>query len=332
MCFYLKWTDDGQPEMPKYIAQWTNLEDLDKSKIKWKRTVKWKEIGEIILATDFSPDKEYLIVKENIYNNENYLKSHLQKCIRRSNVSKSIKTAMHFYDRQVHDFLRRLCIIAVEDALPLDGYSTLVWLMAANSKEYKISDSHLGWLLGYVHDLAKCPYYEQIDHDLAQKKGKTLRNLRLYQHKQDGRNLTYSIMFRQAYGGMRTDKKMCLNSAMLWSMRFGTDSRFLQLLKREQIFVTPPTAELRKNEWFCAAIDFHCYPGICNYLWERHDEYDEDLLKQVIWHCSSCITNKKNIATDMGQRCWDNVQYREIWKVIRKDFNNITKFMIQKNA
>lgn len=332
MCFYLKWTDEGQSHMPKYVAQWTNLEDLDKTKIKWKTTIKWKEIGDITLATDFLPDREYLNINENMYKNDKYLKSHLQKSIRRSNVSKSIKTAVHFYDINNQDMLRRLCIIAIEDALPIDGFSTLVWLMAANSKDYKISDSHLGWILGYVHDLAKCNYYEQIDHGLAQNKNISMKNLRLYQLDQTGRNLCYSIMFREVYGGMKNDRNMCLSAAMLWYMRFNTKSRFLKLLSREQNFITPPTVQLNKNEWFNAAIDFHCYPGICNYLWERHDQYDVELLKQVIWHCSSCITNKKNIASDMGQRCWDNQKYREIWKIIRKDFNSITKFMILQNS
>jgi len=332
MCFYLKWTDDGCKDRKKYVAQWTNIDSIDSKLIKWKCRVNFKDIGEITLATDYVTKDPFVLLKENPYNNTSYLKSHLQKSIRRGNVNKSLKTALHFYDNNANDFLRRLCIIAIEDALPLEGFSTIVWFMSAYSKNYNISESHMGWILGYVHDLAKCQYYEQMDKKLAQKKNKNIRNLRLYQLPQDGKDLCYSIMFRQGYGGMRSDKAMCLNATMLWSMRYSTNSRFLQLLDRKHIFMTPPTTDLLKNEWFSAAIDFHCYTGIIDYLWERNDEFDQEQIKNAIWHCSSCITNKKNIATDIGQRDWSNEKHIAVWNVIKKDFMGISKFMILKNS
>lgn len=330
MCFYLKWTDGGQPNMPKYIAQWTNIDELDRSKIAWKVQVTWKDIGEITLAADYvtgsdERDQAYLNKgSEATYSNKSYLKSHLQKSIRRSCIGKALKTTVHFLDIDPSDFLRRLCIIAIEDALPLDGYSTLVWLMVACSKEYSLSNSHVGWILGYVHDLAKCGYYEQIE----KKEAIPLRSLRLFKQEQAGRNLCYSIMLRHAYGGMRGDKEMCHASTALWQSRFNTKSRFLELLAREQIFITYPTTALQKGEWILAAIDFHCYPGICDKLWEKHDTYTTEQIKEAIWHCSSCVTNKRNIATDEGQRQWDNVTYRKVWLEIRKDFNSIARFMI----
>jgi hypothetical protein len=334
MCFYLKWTESGPVDIPKYIAQWTNLDQLDRTCVKWKANVKWKEIGEITLATDYIPgsdplDPSYLVGKgadeTPSYSNVSYIKSHLQKCIRRSCVGKALKTAIQFLHLEPIDFLRRLCIIAIEDALPLDGFSTLVWLMAASSKEYCLTSSHVGWLLGYVHDLAKCPYYEQIDHTMADT---TIRSLRLFRHGPNGRNLCYSIMLRHSYGGMKGDKAMCHSNTVLWHMRFNTKSRFLDLLNRQQTFITFPTTALTKGEWLPAAIDFHCYTNICNHLWEKHDTYTVDQIRDAIWHCSSCLTNKKNIAQDLGQRQWDNKDYQKVWHDIKRDFNGIARYII----
>lgn len=333
MCFYLKWTDQGQPNMPKYVAQWTNIDELDRHKITWKTTVNWKEIGDIMLATDLAPgsderDPAYLNKgSEATYSNKSYLKSHLQKAVRRSCIGKALKTAVHFLDIDPVDFLRRLCIIAIEDALPLDGYSTLVWMMAASSKEYSLTNSHVGWLLGYVHDLAKCGYYEQFGKETIT----PLKSLKLFKQEQAGRNLCYSIMLRHNYGGMRGDKEMCHAATVMWQNRFSTKSRFLTLLERSPIFITFPTAPLHKGEWILAAIDFHCYPGICDKLWEKHDIYTTEQIKQAIWHCSSCVTNKRNIAADEGQRQWDNSSHRKVWLDIRKDFNSIARFMISVN-
>lgn len=331
-CFYLKWTTDGPSDCPRYVASWVCFDDLDKSKIVWKESIKWKELGDdIILATDYQSAPYHSLVK-NSYSNTAYLKSHLQKCIRRNNTSKALKTVYHLYNLDPSELLRRLCIIAIEDALPLQGFSTLVWLMAAHSKGFSLSVSHLGWILGYTYDLAQCKYYEQIDHSLVVKKGIKFSNLKLFKLNQDGRNLCYSIMLRQSFGGMRGDKNMCISAAFLWSVRYNTKSRFLSLLDRKQIFVSMPSNDLWKSEWLLAAIDFHCYPGILNYIWERHDKYDEDKIKSAIWHCSSSVTTKKNIAVDLKQRDWNNLEHLTIWKDIRKTFLSIGKFMVDKNA
>jgi hypothetical protein len=144
-CFYLSWTDSGPT--PKYKATWCNYRDIDRSKNKFATTIKWKDMNmDLVLATDYV-DEPYSVNMTNIYRSREYLKSHLQKVIRRSNPYKALLTAWHFLDLDLHDFLRRLCIIAVEDALPLDGYANLVWFMAAVYKGYKPGNSQIGWIL-----------------------------------------------------------------------------------------------------------------------------------------------------------------------------------------
>lgn len=326
-CFFLKWTSDGPTDADQYTATWCDYRTLDKSKCKFTSTIKWKDLSmDLVLATDYVGEP-YSVNMENTFTNKEYLKSHLQKVIRRSNSYKAIMTAWHFLDLDLHDFLRRLCIIAVEDALPLKGYSCIVWLMAAVSKGYKPSDSQIGWLLGYVYDLALCKHYEQIAHT----PNLSIKSIKMRTLKREAKDLVYSIVLRKSYGGMKGDKDMCLMSAQLWSARYQTNSLFLPLLERRTKFITPPEIEMRKSDWFIGAIDFHCCPNIITAMWEKHDEFTEEEIKRAIWNCSSSVTDKENIASDLGQR---NPTGRNlvVWKVIRKDFLSYARFMLQCNS
>lgn len=324
-CLYLSWTDEGPT--PKYLATWCTYRDIDRTKNKFAATVSWKDLTmDLVIATDYVGEP-YNVNMENIYHNREYLKSHLQKVIRRSNPYKALLTAWHFLDLDLHDFLRRLCIIAVEDCLPLKGYSTIVWFMAAVSKGYKPSNGQIAWILGYVYDLALCKYYEQIVHE----PDLNIRNIKMRSLEPEGKNLVYSIVLRKSYGGMRGDKDMCLMAAKLWSARHSTKSRFLALLDRKHIFISPPSIVLHKSEWVIGAIDFHCCANIVVSMWEKHDEFTEQEIKAAIWHCSSSITDKINIAEDLGQRT-PTGRHLEVWRVIRKDFLSYAKFMLDRNG
>ena len=323
-CLYLSWTAEGPT--PRYRATFCNYRELDRSKNKFSATIKWKELNmDLVVATDYVGEP-YSCDMENIYRSQDYLKSHLQKVIRRSNPYKALLTAWHYMDLDLPDLLRRLCIIAVEDSLPLDGYSTIVWFMAAVSKDYKLSGSQVAWLMGYIYDLSMCKHYEQFPTAPPDIKGIKVRSLQ-----GQGRDLVYSILLRRAYGGMKGDKEMCLSAAKLWSARFHTGYLHLSRLARKDIFISPPTVTMRKMEWVVGAIDFHCCPNIIHLMWEKHDEFTEEDIKGAIWHCSSSVTDKTNIGEDLGQRK-PLGRHLAVWKVIRKDFLSYARFMLERNA
>jgi hypothetical protein len=329
-CLYLNWPPSATE------AVWLTVNEVVTNDIKWQTTVQWKELGsDILIATNcpsFTSNSAAAagesLSEEDTYRNVAYLKSHLQKCIRRSNSYKAIKTAVHFYQLDSMELLRRLAIIAVEDCLPINGFSTIVWMTAACSAGYNLSEEHLCWILGYIHDLCQCKYYEQY----PPMTGGDLKSLRLRTLPAPGRNLCYSILFRQAYGGMKGDKSMLFSAATLWATRFRVQSEFIHLLDRPLIFISPPTDVLHRHEWLGSAIDFHCYPGILLNLVEKHDEFTPEDVKEAIWHCSSSLTNKANIAEDLKQRDKDLERHNKVWKVIKRDFLSLAKFMISKNA
>ena len=329
-CFYLSWLPDGPT--PRYTATWCQYRDMDRSKNKFAVYVKWRDLpgnNDIMIATDYlSTPYDVNMAGDNPYKNKEYLKSHLQKSIRRSNASRAIKTAWHFLDLDLQEFLRRLAIIAVEDCLPLDGYSTIVWFVVAISKGYRPSNEQICWILGYVHDLAVCNKYEQIAHT----PNITVASMRLKSLSQEGKNLVYSIILRKSYGGMDSDKAMCMNAALLWFGRFSTSSKHLELLRRPNIFMTPPTGSFLKAEWYVVAIDFHCCPNIIDSMWEKHDQFLPQDIRSAIWHCSSSVTDKVNISSDLRQRLSTEPKYLNIWKTIRKDFMSYARFMLDRNG
>jgi hypothetical protein len=343
-CFFMEW--------PELRANWITYNATIKNKTKWQQTVKWKEMNtDILLATDFAPRSqsqpsclsvglnsnvidEEGNVTSNAPSNKEYLKSHLQKCIRRGYVTLALKTMAHYLELDTVGCLRRLSVIAVEDALPLDGYNILVWMMAAVSKGYLLHDEHHCWLFAYVRDLCICKYYEQIPHKQIEKSNtgwqKYIKSLSLDQLSVDMNDLIRSILLRHGFGGMRGDADMLTTVAHIWAVRARTRATFLDLLRRKNYFITPPLSGLHPNEWCLAAIDFHCYPALPARIWEKHDHLVEDDIKNAIWHCSSCITDKTNIATDLGQRQWTNDQWKTIWKEISRDVRGLAQFMIKR--
>lgn len=325
-CFYLEWNAEDGPS-----ARWVS--QPEKSRIAFGTTVKWKDLRyDVYICSDTKngPEDKYQIHTENPYQNVSYLKSHLQKSIRRSNSYKALKTALHFLDLNLTDFLRRLAIIALEDALPLEGFNILIWFLAAVSAGYSMSDAQICWCLGYVYDLSTCTHYEQTVHNESALP--SVKDMRLFTLPPDGRDLVYSILLRQSYGGMKSDTAMCRMAAYNWANRYHTKSRFLELLKRKAKYITQPSVELSRGEWLLSAIDFHCCPNIVSAMWEKHDQYTEEEIRSAIWHCSSSVTDKKLLTEDLSQRDINNTKLQEIWRCIRKDFHGYGRFMLEKQG
>lgn len=316
-CFYL----DG------YKARWIQLKDLPRETLAFSTAVSWKAMRmEVCIASNVSSATEpYSITLENPCGNKEYLKSHLQKSVRRSNVYRTVKTAYHHIDANLQDFLRRLSIIAVEDALPLDGFSTLVWLMAANSKGYQLSQEQLHWCLGYAADLARCKFMELRKHEKDSQPD--IKSMRLKRLPPAGGDLVYSILFRQAYGGMEGDSMMLQHAAGMWAARYHTDSKHIASLNRRVNFITAPAEALQKEEWYLAAIDFHPCPQILAAMTEKHEEYSEADVKKAIWYCSSAITDKTDLC---GQEKGKPEGSEVVWNKIRKDFSYYARRMLER--
>lgn len=316
--FYLNWSTK--------TAEWRTINNTP-PKCKFSEEVKWKDLKDIKInictnhIPEYSQSQGYTFT-DNPYSNVSYLKSHLQKCVRRSDVYRAIKTANHLMDLDINSFLRRLCIIAIEDSLPLQGFSVIVWFTAAVSKGYKMSDTQRAWCLGYVKAITECSHYDPPSHDETF----NITKNKLYRLSTGHSDLIYSLQFRKSYGGMHGDKTMLNNASKKWVNRTDT----LDILKSKIQFVTPPEDVLHLNEWNVAAIDFHCCHKIIHSLEDKYEEYGEDDFKKAIWYFSSSVTNKIPITKQESDT--DTVKYEKIWHDIRKNFNSLAKFYLKINC
>jgi hypothetical protein len=165
--WFVKKDGEGEKVEPLFSIFFLDGESM---KATWERqmpkkhtysvTVKWSSLSEDVTivtnigSTDSDKFEHFVFPSETIYNNVPYLKSHLQKCIRRSNPNLALKTAMHLARLDLQELLRRLAIIVVEDAILIPEFSTLVWLTAAVSKGFCLDKKRVYWLFGLVYKLA----------------------------------------------------------------------------------------------------------------------------------------------------------------------------------
>jgi len=321
--FYLDWN--------KKKAEWRTIQNSpDQKKLKFTSTVRWKELKNLninICTNYLESDADFTALEfENQYSNVSYLKSHLQKSIRRSDVWRTLKTAYHMMLLDLQSFLRRLGIIAIEDSVPVDGFNMLVWFTAAVSKGYKLSSTQKCWCLGYAMKLAESKLYDPIASITANEFDITKN--KLYRLSQEHADLIYSLQFRKAYGGMGGDKLMLNIASNKWIDRFNTGIDVSYLLVVVP-FVLPPIEMLDQNEWILAAIDYHCCPSIVNNILMAYDDLTEDIVRKAIWHYSSSVTNKQ--CCDGTPFVADNKteELHKVWIRIRKKFLNMAAYMLK---
>ena len=125
--FYLDWIN-----YDNYNIYWTDIKPL---KFNFEKKVKLRQYKEeIIFIGNIEYNKECcsLILNKKSFTSSNisFLKSHLQKCIRRGLIYKSIVTAYLLMENNITEFLRRLPIIILEDVHIIQDLDIIVWFMA----------------------------------------------------------------------------------------------------------------------------------------------------------------------------------------------------------
>ena len=189
-----------------------------------------------------------------------YLSSHLQKCIRRMDDVKSIKTAKNFIELDYTGFIRRIPLIMLEDVSLHESFPILIWLMISNTKGFKLKIPIFKWLLGVVYHLSKCSektFYKKLkgEIDMDNKDDIILNTLR----------------FRKCYGGMEGDMEM---------IEFYTQNLENINVNNDKIFIIKDTIEgLQNGEWLIEANDFHCNKYILDYIKARFPKYEKEYIK-----------------------------------------------------
>lgn len=217
----------------RWICQESEVPRL--SEVKWSETVilhtseeETKQgINKILLVLETSIPSEQpfhlpVYVQKHSKLSVPVLKSVLQKSIRRRRPMPSVRIAMELVDKAFSELLRRLPIIILEDAFLHNDFPFLVWLMAAESKNYVPPKKLIDKVLQIVFEVASCPWKDDC-HE-SQGKGDMLHNPKetaSFRDDPDQCNLMlHSMSMRKKYGGMTCDKIMIDNFIALWTERY----------------------------------------------------------------------------------------------------------------
>ncbi len=329
--FYLQWYD----KKPKVQAHFLN----EKPKLcNFKKTFIWKDSNiEITLCGHFEHLRDidtndpityshlYKLDKEKKYKNVGYLKSLLQKAIRRKNPSVAVKCAFHYMTLDIQDFLRRLPIIMIEDTCVHEVFPTLVWFMIASTMpDFKFDRVIYEYLMGIVSVLSNIPIYHNISIKSMDEKN-DIKKILYAANKKDSmvQSLIYSLLLRKAYGGMKCDMNMLENYANYWNQPDSNTSNYL-LKNAVRPIMLASINTLQLNEWIIEAIDFHCAPQIIRYIKEEYPEFNEEYIQQLIWNYSS-KTNVR-IKEDIKKE-----YKREDWEKIKNYVKRVQYYLLEEN-
>ena len=199
-------------------------------------------------------DKVFLILKNRIdsdifksndtkWNNKNFLKSHLQKCVRRGKKKLAIKSAVELIKLDKNDFIRRLPIIMIEDSDIFSFFPTLIWFMIAISKGYNLTNRDVKYILGCVRAITKCK--SKFEYSSLKEPTVFETNNNIYNN---------CILLRINYGGMKGDINMLKKST-------GVINNY-NILKKKVKFIKINDTNLTLSDTLPMGMDFHVSSNI----------------------------------------------------------------------
>jgi hypothetical protein len=299
--FYLDWTN--KRPISNFIGHIPDNIDFTTSiKIRGHEHT----INDTIVCGSIRPDYNYKASCIH-YTKKSFLQSHLQKNIRKMNLN-SVKTAKHIIDLDPNILLRRLPIIMFEDVIPHDSINTIIWLMIAVSKGYKLKNYMVEWLLGVVYWLTICKKHDIYDNTYP----KIFTDINRTSYKD--KTFLKSCVIRLSYGGMKCD--MCM---IKYFIDYYNNENIL--LNQDKVkFIKLDIARLEHNEWDITANDFHCDHKLLININKQYPMFDIDYIRHLIWTYSS----RKNLRIIENDRI--DEEYKD-WKIIKKFTRYLQKNM-----
>lgn len=362
--FYLEWAGNKPKGQATFQSEKPKRMNF-KSTFHWNTVQKGFEVtlcGYFDYLLDVDPSDStpiYKLEKEKKYKNGGFLKSLLQKAIRRGDINLSVQSAYHLMHLDFDDFIRRLPIIMIEDTAAHTCFSTLIWFMVAASScaaSFKFDRSTYEYILGSVLVICNIPVYHNLPSTKSAKSASTeagdsepvliqplsKKLVRYNALKEPYKSLCYALQLRRAYGGMACDMEMLDKYAEEWAQistitsdMSGSDSKnrsgsshdkWLQKTPVRSIHIASLPAMMLKD-WDVAAIDFHCAPQLIDHVVAEFPEYDGkgEYVKKLIWHYSSKIN--KRIT---GSAAAIPKEYKiEDWNKIKKYVGRVQAYLLE---
>ena len=337
--FYIDWNwDRSYPVSPAILLK--ESIDISKNYYTFQKYISWRDFKSKLFICGNFP-KEQLLAPYKFYGNprirnKSFLKSHLQKCIRRSKDVEAVKTAFDLMHLDFLMFIRRIIIIMIEDVFLHKSLSTLCWMMVAyGENEWKPSKNHIEWLLGVVSMLGLANKKHEVPRIQLIAIEDYKERLDKYYNKSKKRfTILWCLLLRKNYGGMKCDMNMLNGAFQEWNTIFidfkknENNKELLNLFNLKIRAVSVALNSLHLNQYCLEAVDFHCYPEIINQLYYsldddiiKENDLSEDKIKDLIWEFSSSYTNKDIVN---GKKEEKNIDDFKIWNIIKFDFYKIS--------
>ncbi|KAG2374951.1 hypothetical protein C9374_010325 [Naegleria lovaniensis] len=261
-----------------------------------------------------------------------FLKSALQKTVRLGKAESSVRiAAVMIYKFSFLEFLRRIHIIIVEDAILHPMTSLVAWMMTfysgknfSNEESIVIPKLFVDACLQMVYDISNVKFREnlnQIEEFINEDEVNSLfQNSNLPMTSIES-TLLRSLFIRSCFGGMTGDITLLNSQAYLWQLRFSkrvelASSMNAQTLKFEQLKIPPIFQSLlsqqafdSSSEWFKYLCALYYHPDCNHKLCEKtqrdsfiqtfcnkpyHSElfFGDLLVSSVDYHCFPSLIEK----------------------------------------
>lgn len=237
------------------------------------------------------------------------LLSNFQKTMRLRDMEQCLATALQLLGQDPANFLRRLAVVLLEDAmLQPHLYAQVVWLMVAVGKGYTLSTEDVQ----LVVDAVATGLEAEERYDLAEEAMEDEDELVWFRGDADDtlKSAFVAMKLRAGAGGMKFDTDFLERLAL----RLRVDRLPLQEEVSSIDVAEIPEFSVERH-MVAAAIDFHCNPGILESA-KVQSGLKPATIKEAIWWHRSSINVRSGPASLMAVEAGQRFRTAQHWGLI----------------
>jgi hypothetical protein len=253
------------------------------------------------------------------------LKSAIQKNVRRGRVKEAVKCTKSALESDLHNTLRRLPVIVLEDALLHPEMDFLVHMIKNSSNnDYQLTEKHAQKICEIIAQSAATNKRDEFL--FVNQDAQEADNWHTYEEGMDHKekSLVKSLAYRGSIGGLQFDVRLFKEMANAWAMRFASAKWDIEKVKSffpEVIdFEYTELGYAQREDIPIEAVDFHCSPLVHillrkDYVIEKLNEHypewgNKDALTKVIWTMRAGVNTKTQIHLEEPVD-WMDCKYKE---------------------
>jgi len=290
-------------------------------------------------------------------------KSLLQKNIRICRPWQAVRTALQLIKEDFTDFVRRLSIIMVEDAILHPMLPVVIWLTIASSYEFIPHKKHIDVCLQIVYQLASVDCRDPFIYDSTDDVIPSVNEMNQLPSLEA--SLLKSLLARACFGGMQGDIFMLRKFVQIWYKRFkGEDplppnsgaSSWIEYLQNLYGKIQAPVSlenvnAMTGDDCVLSAVDFHCSPlvenmlmnnllksQIQNYVTSKYGPQEDVFakVKSLIWLFRSSVNLKNGVFPGLQLESEQDIKEKEIlndlWQEIRDYIDTVAFHFMNKKV